>query len=93
MVYGEAEITRFQKKYAASRKPLGRFLAIARAADWPHFPAVKKSFPATDYLPETGKLVFDIGGNKYRLIALVNFERRTLLVDSVLTHEEYDRKV
>ena len=92
-VYGEAEITRFQKKYAASRKPLGRFLAIARAADWPHFPAVKKSFPATDYLPETGKLVFDIGGNKYRLIALVNFERRTLLVDSVLTHEEYDRKV
>ena len=93
MVYGEAEITRFQKKYAASRKPLGRFLAIARAADWPHSPAVKKSFPATDYLPETGKLVFDIGGNKYRLIALVNFERRTLLVDSVLTHEEYDRKV
>ena len=90
-VYGEAEITRFQKKYAASRKPLGRFLAIARAADWPHFPAVKKSFPATDYLPETGKLVFDIGGNKYRLFAWVNFQMQHLVIREVLTHEEYDR--
>ena len=48
-VYGEATVAKFAKKHAASRKPLQRFLAIASAAEWPHFPAVKGSFPGTDY--------------------------------------------
>jgi hypothetical protein len=40
-VFGEAVMAAFAKKYAASRKPLQRFLTVARAAVWPHFPAVK----------------------------------------------------
>jgi mRNA-degrading endonuclease HigB of HigAB toxin-antitoxin module len=35
--------------------------------------AVKRTFPATDYASETQTLIFDIGGNKYRLIAHVDF--------------------
>ena len=91
-VYGEAALTVFAKKYAASRKPLQRFLAIAHLADWPHFPAVKQAFPATDYAPSTGTLIFDIGGNKFRLVARVDFEEQVLYLQSVLTHEEYDRE-
>ncbi len=91
-VYGEAVVTRFAKKYAASRKPLQRFLEIARAAEWPHFPAVKQTFPAADLGRKTGKVIFDIGGNKYRVIAIVNFEKQALLVEDVLTHEGYNRE-
>ena len=36
--------------------------------------------------------VFNFGGNKYRLIALVNFVKQILLIDQVFTHEEYNRK-
>ena len=61
-------------------------------AVWPHFPAIKTTFPATDIGRATGKVIFDIGGNKYRLIAIVNFEKQILLIDSVLTHEEYNRE-
>ena len=92
-VWGGRIVAKFAKKHAASRKPLARFLEIVRTAEWPHFPAVKKSFPATDYAPETETLVFDIGGNKYRLIARVDFEERILLVQTVLTHEEYSREI
>jgi len=91
-VYGEAAITKFTKKYASSRKPLQRFLVIARKAEWPHFPAVKQTFPATDYAPSTGTLIFDIGGNKYRLVARVDFEEKLLYIQRVLTHEEYSRE-
>lgn len=91
-VRGEMILERFAKQQAAARKPLARFLAVARAATWKHFPEVKQTFPATDYAAATGTLIFDIGGNKYRLIALVNFERQTLLIDRVLTHEEYNRE-
>ena len=91
-VLGEAVIAGFARKHPASRRPLQRFVNIARAALWPHFPAVKETFPATDYAPATGTLVFNVGGNKYRLIARVDFEEQLLAIQTVLTHGEYDRE-
>ena len=91
-VYGEAAVAKFAKKHPASRRPLQRFLDIAREADWPHFPAVKKSFAAADYAPSTGTLIFDVGGNKYRLIARADFEEQMLFIQHVMTHEEYVRE-
>lgn len=90
--YGEAVVAGFARKHPASRKPLQRFVAVVRNAVWPHFPAVRVTFPATDYAPATGTLIFNIGGNKYRLIARVDFEEQLLLIQSVLTHREYDRE-
>ena len=89
-VYGEAAVSKFSRKHPASRKPLLRFLAIAKEANWPHFAAVKNTFVAADYVG--GRLVFDIGGNKYRVIASVDFNEQILVVDKVLTHEEYNRE-
>jgi mRNA interferase HigB len=88
---GEAVLMKFAKKHAASRKALGRFLAVARTAVWPHFPAVKQMFPATDYAPASGTMIFDIGGNKYRLIARVDFEEQLLYIQQVLAYGEYDK--
>ena len=60
--------------------------------NWRHFPAVRQSFPAADYAPATGTIIFDIGGNKYRLISSVDFAEQLLFIQSVLTHEEYNRE-
>lgn len=84
---------RFAGMHAAARKPLQRFLAIARNAVWPHFLAVKQTFPSTDLGRQSGRLIFDIGGNKYRLIASVDFKEQILVIERVLTHEEYNREV
>ncbi|MCC6361958.1 MAG: type II toxin-antitoxin system HigB family toxin [Bryobacterales bacterium] len=91
-VYGESAIAKFAKQHAASRKPLARFLEMVRDAKWPHFPAVKQTFQAADYAPSSGTLIFDIGGHKYRLVARVDFEEQILYVESVMTHEKYDRE-
>jgi mRNA interferase HigB len=91
-VFGEAVIAGFASKHPVSRKPLQRFLAVAGAAVWPHFPAVKTTFPATDDAPAAGTLIFNSGGNKYRLIARVDFQEQLLAIESVLTHREYDRE-
>jgi mRNA interferase HigB len=91
-VFGETVIAGFAKMHPASRKPLQQFLTIARTALWPHFPALRETFPATDYAPATGTLVFNIGGNKYRLIARVDFEEQLLVIQTVLTHREYGRE-
>jgi mRNA interferase HigB len=91
-VYGEAAVAKFAGKHAPSRRPLQRFLEIARAAEWPHFPAAKQTFAAADYAPSTGTPIFDIGGNKYRLVTRVDFEEKVIYIESVMTHEEYDRE-
>jgi len=90
-VYGEATLARFARKHPASRRPLQRFIEITREAIWPHFTAVKDTFMSADYV--SGHVVFNIGGNKYRVIASVDFEEQILVVDRVLTHEEYNREV
>ncbi len=89
-VYGEATIARFSRKHPPSRKPLQRFLAIVKQADWPHFAAVRNTFASADYV--SGRLVFDIGGNKYRVIASVDFDEKILVIDEVMTRRKYDRE-
>jgi mRNA interferase HigB len=91
-VYGETALTKFTRKYAAARKPLARFLAIVRIATWDSFMEVKQSFSGVDYAPSTGVLIFNIGGNKYRLIATVDFDKQIMVIKSVMTREEYDRE-
>ncbi|WP_335340494.1 type II toxin-antitoxin system HigB family toxin [Burkholderia sp. PAMC 28687] len=49
---------------------------------------LKATFGAADYVkPHT---VFDIGGNKYRLIAAIHYNMHKVFVRNVLTHAEYD---
>ena len=61
-------------------------------AEWPHFPGPRESFPGGDYGPATGIVIFDIGENRYRLIAVVNFEKQAVSIQEVLTHENLNRR-
>jgi len=82
----------FGKNHADARRPLARFAALASAAQWKHFPELKQTFPAADYAPATGTVIFNIGGNKYRLIARVDFEDAILSVEAVMTHQDYGKE-
>jgi mRNA interferase HigB len=48
---------------------------------------VKQSFNTADFV--SPYVVFDIGGNKYGLIAEMNFTRRVLFIRGIMTHKEY----
>jgi len=63
-----------------------RLIKVCRPSD---FAAMKAIFPATD---KVGPFhVFDIGGNKIRLIASVNYSAQRLYIKHVLDHREYDK--
>jgi mRNA interferase HigB len=55
-------------------------------ADWAE---LKRSFGAIDKVGD--KTVFDVGGNKYRIITHVRFKRQIVYIKAVLTHGEYDK--
>ncbi len=75
---------------AAAKTPLQDWYAQASAADWATPAAVKAQFGDASIL-RAGRVVFNVAGNKYRLVVKINYPYRVVYVRFVGTHEEYDR--
>ncbi|MDR0544292.1 MAG: type II toxin-antitoxin system HigB family toxin [Odoribacteraceae bacterium] len=71
-----------------SKLPLERWYDVAEKAEWKNLHDIKVDFPATDY---TGKqhYVFNIKGNKYRLVVVVKFTIGYVYIRFVGTRDEY----
>jgi mRNA interferase HigB len=82
-------IRKFTKKHARARSSLNTWYQATLKAQWANFNDVKKTFRTADIYGDC--VVFDIGGNKYRLIAIINYEVGQVYVNVVLTHAEYDK--
>ena len=83
-------LKQFWGKYPDSQSALIRWFRIMEQTDFATFNELRQTFPSADMI---GKLiVFNIGGNKYRLIASVHFNRSKVYIRHVLTHAEYDQE-
>lgn len=62
---------------------------LCKKADWRNYAELRALFPSTDKVGDM--YVFDIGGNKLRLIAAIHFNAGKIFIRAVLTHKEYDQ--
>lgn len=53
------------------------------------FSALRETFGAADYVD--GYTIFDVGGNRYRIAAVIHYDRQRIYVRDIMTHAEYDR--
>ena len=72
--------------YRATRKASWMSFDDVRAC----FPDVRACFPTVDRVGYL--LIFDIAGNRFRLIVTFNFDRQNIHIKALLTHRQYDRK-
>ena len=79
----------FWERHPDSKAPLVRWFQSVRRTRFASFDELRKAFPSADKVNDL--VVFNIAGNKYRLIASVHFNRGKLYVRHVLTHQQYDR--
>jgi mRNA interferase HigB len=87
-VISQKKLREFWEEHPRAKAPLEAWYQVAKHAEWESFADVRKTFNTAD---QVGKFtVFDVGGNKYRLIAVIHFNRGKLFVRHVLTHAEYD---
>ena len=77
------------EKHADWETPLKAWFTIAKHAEWQHLPDVRLSYPHADSIGTC--TVFNIGGNKCRLVTWINFKYQRVFIRNVLTHEEYDK--
>lgn len=87
-VISRKRLNEFAQKYPETNDALARCYSLIKKNSFANFAEIKAVFPAAD---QVGKLtVFDIGGNKIRLIAAIHYNRRKVYIRAVLTHREYD---
>ena len=89
LVISRKRLREFWAVHRDAEGPLRAWFAVARAVTWRSFSDLRRTIPTADGVGRC--VVFNIGGNKYRLIAAIHFNRGKLYVRRVLTHAEYDR--
>ncbi len=79
----------FAKKYPDCSTALESWYRIVKRTEFNSFNELRTTFPSAD---NVGSLtVFNIGGNKVRLIAAIHYNTHRIYIRHVLTHKEYDR--
>ncbi len=79
-----------QPVYRDAEQPLRTWVSVVKAAQWTNPPEVKHMFGSADILRD-GRVVFDIAGNKYRLVTWVNYQHNVVYVRFIGTHQAYDK--
>ena len=83
----------FWSKHRDAERPLKEWYDTAVRAKWRDITDVRKVYPHADAVEagERTATIFNIGGNKYRLIVVIHYNRRKVYVRHVLTHAVYAR--
>lgn len=86
----KAELIARARKHAGVLDPLISWDVVASRAEWHGLHQVRKDFPSADQIGNV--LVFNVKGNKYRLVVRVDYPRQELYIKALLTHAEYDKR-
>ena len=91
-IVSHRKLVEFYEKegHGDSKVALERWYDIAEQAEWRNLSDIKVDFPATDYVGNQ-RYVFNIKGNKYRLVVVVKFTINHVFIRFVGTHSEYEK--
>lgn len=79
----------FAKRHKDAEQSIRAWYHEARKADWKHSNEIKALYGTASVL-KNGRVVFNICGNKYRLITAIKFKPKIVYIRFIGTHHEYD---
>lgn len=83
------KIREFSIKHPDAKSSLNHWYQISKCEEFKMFLDIKKLFPGADLVGNF--VVFNIAGNKYRLIAFIRYKIKRLFIRCIVTHKEYDK--
>ena len=75
--------------YADAREPMMAWFRQVKAADWGTPADVKREIRSASILKD-GRAVFNVAGNKYRIVVWINYPYRVVYIRFIGTHRQYD---
>lgn len=89
-VISKARVRQFVDKHPeASAAFFAFWLPTVQAAQWNGPADVRRTFNSADFVEDL--TVFNVGGNKYRVIAYLHYRLRAVYLKAILTHDEYSK--
>ncbi|MEY3667709.1 MAG: hypothetical protein RL572_1249 [Pseudomonadota bacterium] len=81
-------VKEFARVHPEAAGPLNAWHRIVESTSFQSFADLRHTFNSIDKVE--GFFVFNLGGNKFRLVAAIHFNRQKLYIRAILTHEQYD---
>ena len=89
-VISRKKLVEFWTKHPAAESPLRVWFRRVRRARGTTFAELRATFPTAD---QVGRMIaINTGGNRFRLIAAIRFNRGKVYIRHILTHADYDRE-
>lgn len=89
-IFSKSTLKDFWMKNPDSEQYLKTWFDTAMNSNWKTPNEVKKTYANASILKES-RIVFNIKGNTYRLVAKFNFEKQWIFIRFIGTHNEYDK--
>ena len=83
-------LVRFYNRHPEAKASIETWLAITKSAVWQKSSDVVRDFPDADPV-KNNRVVFNIAGNKYRLIVQISYVRQWVFIKFIGTHAEYNK--
>ena len=80
----------FWERHSDSEQPLKAWFAEVQAARWRSPQEIKRRYRHASFVADN-RVIFNIAGNKYRLVVHVNYDFRVVYIKFIGTHSDYDR--
>ena len=90
IIVGKLKLKDFWHTHPEARNPLERWIRVVESAKWGKWTDLKSTFNTASLVGK--RVVFNVGGNKYRLITIVNYRGYLVIIEAALTHHEYDEE-
>ena len=88
-IISKKKLREFWIEWPVAKEPLQAWHRVAEHATWESFADVRQIYSRADQVGQC--TVFDIGGNKFRLVVVIHFNRGKIFVRHVMTHEQYNK--
>ncbi len=89
-IISKKTLREFWEKHKDSEQQLKSWFQETNSVEWKNPKQIKKEYPSASFLANN-RIVFNIKGNKYRLIVKINYDHNILWVRFIGTHAEYDK--
>ncbi|MFP4366974.1 MAG: type II toxin-antitoxin system HigB family toxin [Bacteroidales bacterium] len=89
-IFAKRTLREFWNKYSEAEQYLNTWHDTAMSCDWITHSDVRRSY-ANASISKSGRIVFNIKGNSFRLVTKFNFEKQWIFIRFIGTHNEYDK--
>jgi mRNA interferase HigB len=89
-VVTKKRLEEFWALHPQAKASLSSWYKVVKAAEWNTPQDIKNQFNSADFVGDN-RVIFDVGGNNYRVVVRVSYTYKQALIKFVGTHKEYDQ--